>query len=181
MSTVEKKRDLSYMSEAQLLKFRQDTVTHICSYQWQYFFTLTFNNKMECRDEVEGIVGKFINVLSAMVFGSRSKKRVNCYSVAEHHESGGLHVHLLIEDVTIRITNENIIKDFHLPEKVHDAWMRCSSNTSSPSKARYTIENRWFEIVYDIDYLANYITKEMKKRINPVLSGQLTLKGRRFQ
>lgn len=181
MSILKKERDLSYMNEAQLIKFRKETVSGICSYQWQYFFTLTFNNKIESRDKVEAIVGKFINVLSAMVFGSRSKKRVNCYSVAEHHKSGGLHVHLLIEDVRSRITNENILKDFNLPEKVHEAWMRCSSNTTSPSKAKLTVENRWFEKIYDIDRLANYITKEMEEKINPVLYQQLTLKGRRFK
>lgn len=179
MNNLEKTKDLSYMNEKQVEEFRKKTISLINSNEWFYFFTLTFKHQVKCRIQASGIVEKFINVLSAIAFGSRSKKRVNCFPVIEYHKSGLLHVHILLENIASRITNKKKAQDFHLPEKVHEAWMHCSSKTASPLKS-VAVGNRWFCKIDDIGGLANYITKEMEQKINPVLIEQININGRRI-
>lgn len=154
-----------------------ETVDWIGSCSWDYFVTLNFKSGSRTDEMVERVVLKFVGILSKKVFGARSRKRVKVFAVHEKHQSGGSHVHLLLEDPRIRqCQNRTLLSGKEIRSHVLDAWKESHSSTGTPMLSN---SEEWFKPVTDIGGAIGYMLKQFNKSYSPVLWSALSLDGRR--
>lgn len=67
----------------------------LASYRWDYFITLTFAFAQD-RAATEIYVGRFIKRYNKLLFGKRSKRKINCFPVIEKSPSGRWHAHIFV-------------------------------------------------------------------------------------
>jgi len=76
---------------------REQHIYDITQQEFDWFITLTFRYKKTDHDEVVSLGKKFFDLLSADLYGRRSKKRIIHFSAIERHKDGSLHIHALIK------------------------------------------------------------------------------------
>ncbi|WP_075880274.1 hypothetical protein [Vreelandella massiliensis] len=81
-------------------RFVSDTTEWLSKTDWDYFLTLTFKHPVKDEITVTKAIEKFINNLSRKSFGSRSNKRIVCFSAIEKSFDNSLHIHMIIQDPT---------------------------------------------------------------------------------
>lgn len=163
---------------------RQDYVRQvislICKHRWDYFITLTFEYEINSELQVGLIFNRFIDRLSAMAFGKKSKKRVKAVVVIERFASGNFHIHCIMEDIVSRILQPEKASKFNIYKSVIKAWKDCDHKTTNPLKSA-SGGQEWFKEVKNTHKLLEYMLKDVKKGSNPILYESLSIDGRRFQ
>lgn len=172
-------RNLAHLTSEQRSDHKEVEIERLSQYEWTYFITLTFMHDVTEEMEVSNIVNRFINQLSKAAHGFRSEKRVRIAAVLERFDSGRIHIHLLMEDVVSRIVSQKKRVNFNVKSEVAKAWRNCHYKTTSPSRAG-SQKGPWFQKVYDVPGVLDYMTKDIRKGSDPVLHEELSLEGRRF-
>lgn len=154
-----------------------ETVDWIASNDWRYFITLNFKSGRRSDEMVESAVLRFVGLLSKRLFGSRSSKRVKIFAVHERHQSGGSHVHLLLEDPRLRRhCGGKALNDEELKESVVESWISAHASTGVPILSNV---NEWFKPVYDVRGALGYMLKSTTAAYSPALWTASSLDGRR--
>lgn len=163
------------MGETQ--RFIDETVDWIGGYDWDYFVTLNFKSGSRTNEMVERVVLRFVGILSKKVFGARSRKRVKVFAVHEKHQSGGSHVHLLLEDPRLRQCQNRIpLSSKEIKSYVLKAWKESHSSTGTPMLSN---SEEWFKPISDVGGVIGYMLKQLNQSYSPVLWSALSLDGRR--
>lgn len=173
-------RDLRHLSKGGRELFKNELVDQINAHSWSYFITLTFEHDIKSSIDVGGVFRRFIDELSAVAYGKRSKKRVRAAPVLERCDSDRIHIHCLIEDIVSRISNPEKARDFNVRHEVIKAWVKCDYRTSSPLRAT-SKQDKWFQEIYKGDKLISYIFKEVERGSNPALYEEFSFEGRRIK
>mgnify|MGYP003149101322 FL=1 len=151
----------------------------IVSYEWDYFLTLTFKHPVYDKVKVSKAIEKFINRLSSLAFGSRSKKRIKAFSTIESGSlDSSLHVHMMVQDPRPLMLKENRCENFNLRNSVIESWLKSSSSAGHPASTGSSDE--WMKKVTDVEGCIGYMVKEVGNNLdNCIAWDQLNLKGRK--
>ena len=140
-----------------------NTRRHILDYikdnRYDYFITLTMHDKANKLDTEEAC-REFFKSINTSTF-NKSKNAVRMFFVLEYHKSGVPHIHLLSEDPTYRITNEQKRNNFDFKEEVKNSWINAAPKTCPPEKT-CGLPGRWFETINDKHSVTQYITKNIE-------------------
>lgn len=146
-------------------------------HQWDLFLTLTFQYPLKDSIKVSKAVEKFINDLSKKAFGRQSKKRVVCFPVIEmDHSESSYHVHILIQDPTPRILNEDRRKKFNLRSAIIESWLQASPYSGNPALS--SINDEWLKEITDSLGLVDYMTKQLDSNSDTIVWDQVCVDGR---
>lgn len=134
-------------------KTQQSLYDWLSHERWTHSITLVFLERPDgtvVPDEYsQKSLGKFFDSLNAELFGKRSKKKVNAFSVLEHTKTGNPHFHVLIRGTVNHAELEKVVKRCWL-----DAGGYCSfgkiKNTNNEKSLRINgatnvhIKDHWF-------------------------------------
>lgn len=151
----------------------------LAQYDWDLFVTLTFKYSMYDEIKVNSAIEKFLNKLSAEAFGRRSNKRVVALPVIEKCSmDNSLHVHMMIQNPTPYILNEEKRNSFRIRDAVIQCWLQSSSSAGNPALASSSDE--WIKKVLDVSECVRYMTKQMKHNLEHTIPwDQCSLTGRK--
>lgn len=172
-------QNLAHLTSEQRIDRKKAEIERLSQYEWSYFITLTFMYDVKDEIEVSNIINRFVNQLSKAAHGFRSKNRIRIAAVLERFDSGRIHIHLLMEDVVSRIVSPKKRANFNVKNEVAKAWRKCDYKTTSPSRAG-SQKGAWFQKVYNVPGVLDYMTKDIMKGSDPVLQEGLSLEGSRF-
>lgn len=160
-------------------KYVQEIKRWINGFEWSYFLTLTFKHPVYDDIKASKAIEEFINELSSLAFGSRSKKRIVAFSTIERDSlDNALHVHMMIQDPTPFILNENRRDEFDIRSSIIVSWLKSSSSAGNPALTGG--DSEWMKEISDVEGCIGYMVKEVKNNLNNCIAwDQLSLKGRK--
>lgn len=98
--------------EIKSIRYRDEWINYLLSYNPTHIFTLTFANKLDRSTQFisADIVNKFIYQLNNVIYGRKSNKSHKCAVIAELDINNRKHYHILIEEKPDFLASDNIDK-----------------------------------------------------------------------
>lgn len=163
------------------IRKRAEYIHQIIGGDFDLFITLTFKDEMldHLYDEVALKIRKLIDLLSAEIYGKRSKKRIKHYTAIERRPTdGSLHAHIVIEDPKLLDDNG---QPYIIGRLIHYYWIKLTGTVLDLSEFRKKKNKEWVKRVYEngIFGLAEYMTKDCYRHKDTIISDLCCLNGRK--
>ena len=156
---------------------REQHIYDITQQGFDWLVTLTFKYKKTDHDEVVSLGTKFFDLLSADLYGRRSKKRIIHFSAIERHKDGSLHIHALIEQPK----SDNPIGAMEVQDLIKRNWCEVASTNLDVSSSGNDLERYWFRPINptELFQVGQYITKDCYRYDDTIIYDLCCLTGRK--
>lgn len=163
--------------EQSRMNLRAQYIYDITQQEFDWFVTLTFRHKKTDHDEVVLLGKKLFDVLSAELFGKRSRNRVIHFSAIEQHTDGSYHIHALIKQPH----PDSSLTSMEVKDLIKRKWYEVASTNLDMSSSGYDLEKSWFRPIHSgqLFEVAEYITKECYRYDNNIIYDLCCLTGRK--
>ena len=156
---------------------REQHIYDITQQGFDWLVTLTFKYKKTDHDEVVSLGTKFFDLLSADLYGRRSKKRIIHFSAIERHKDGSLHIHALIKQPN----SDNPIGAMEVQDLIKRNWCEVASTNLDVSSSGNDLERHWFRAINpaELFQVGKYITKDCYRYDDTIIYDLCCLTGRK--
>lgn len=137
---------------------REQHIYDITQQGFDWLVTLTFKYKKTDHDKVVSLGTKFFDLLSADLYGKRSKKRIIHFSAIERHKDGSYHIHALIKQPN----SDNPIGAMEVQDLIRRNWYDVASTNLDITSSGKDLERHWFRPINPAELfeVGKYITKD---------------------
>jgi len=167
------------LTEQEKFRVRQRAqhIHDITQQEFDWLVTLTFKYKKTDHDEVVSLGTEFFDLLSADLYGRRSKKRIIHFSAIERHKDGSLHIHALIKQPK----SDNPIGAMELQDLIKRNWDEVASTNLDVSSSGNDLERHWFRPINptELFQVGKYITKDCYRYDDTIIYDLCCLTGRK--
>ncbi|MEZ2623730.1 hypothetical protein ACBP82_05020 [Paenalcaligenes hominis] len=167
------------LTEQEKFRVRQRAqhIHDITQQEFDWLVTLTFKYKKTDHDEVVSLGTKFFDLLSADLYGRRSKKRIIHFSAIERHKDGSLHIHALIKQPK----PDNPIGAMEVQDLIRRNWYEVASTNLDVSSSGNDLERYWFRPINptELFQVGQYITKDCYRYDDTIIYDLCCLTGRK--
>ena len=156
---------------------RTQHIYDITHQEFDWLATLTFRYKKTDHDEVVLLGKKFFDLLSADLYGRRSKKRIIHFSAIERHKDGSLHIHALIKQPK----PDNPLGAMEMQELIKRNWYEVASTNLDITSSGKDLERHWFRAINPAELfeVGKYITKDCYRYDDTIIYDLCCLTGRK--
>jgi len=156
---------------------REQHIYDITQQGFDWLVTLTFKYKKTDHDKVVSLGTKFFDLLSADLYGKRSKKRIIHFSAIERHKDGSLHIHALIKQPK----PDNPIGAMEVQDLIKRNWCEVASTNLDVSSSGNDLERHWFRPINptELFQVGQYITKDCYRYDDTIIYDLCCLTGRK--
>lgn len=156
---------------------RAQHIHDITQQGFDWLVTLTFKYKKTDHDKVVSLGTKFFDLLSADLYGKRSKKRIIHFSAIERHKDGSYHIHALIKQPN----SDNPIGAMEVQDLIRRNWYDVASTNLDITSSGKDLERHWFRPINPTELfeVGKYITKDCYRYDDTIIYDLCCLDGRK--